>query len=424
MKRKDFILLIGIVLIAAFIRLFWITKVPPSLDWDEASVGYDAYSILQTGKDQWGKVLPVVFKSFGEFKYPIHIYFTALATDVFGYGIFSVRVGSAFFGIVDVLLLFFLTLHLTKNKLVAFLSSLFLALSPWDIQFSRVNWETNFGLFFFFFGFFLFLKGIEKKKILIPISFILFGIDLFTYNAAKVFIPLFVFALVVIYSKDLLKNKIISLTGIFLFLGFILVNVFNPDLSGLTRLDQVTFNTEEVESTYLYKITKHQKVGIAQLVAENYLSHFTPKFLFISGDSNPRHSIQTVGELYLYDAILLPFGIFYLLRKKNKWSLLLLIWFFLAPLPAAIATEAPHASRSMFALGGWQIVSATGFYYLLSLIRKTKFEFWFVAFSCVALFLFIEDYSYKYIWNYSTAYSSDWQYGYMRIFTDYKNDFG
>ena len=204
MKRIEIIFLSVIVVIAAVIRFIAITSIPPSLDWDEASVGYDAYSILQTGKDQWGKIFPIVFQSFGEFKYPIHIYFTALTTWIFGYGTFSVRVGSAFFGVINIVLLFFLVWILTKSKTVAFTASLLMAFSPWAIQFSRVNWETNFGLFFFFLGIIYFFKGLEKKRWFIPLSFLLFGIDLFTYNAAKVFIPLFVFALVVIYWKDLL----------------------------------------------------------------------------------------------------------------------------------------------------------------------------------------------------------------------------
>jgi hypothetical protein len=333
-------------------------------------------------------------------------------------------VGSAIFGIADILLLFFLVLHLTKNKTIALLSSLFFAFSPWSIQFSRVNWETNYGLFFFFLGILLFLKGLEKKNFWLVFAFASFGIDIFTYNAAKVFVPLFVLAMVIVYSKDLLKNKIAAFLGLLVFFGFILINVVSPDLSGLTRLGEVTFNTQEVESTYLYKLTKHQKIGVVQLIAQNYLSHFTPQFLFISGDHNPRHSIQTMGELYYYDVLLLPFGIFFLVKSKNKWSWLVLVWFFLAPIPASIATEAPHASRTMFALGGWQIVSATGFFYLLTLIKKENVRFWLIIFSCVVFFLFVDDYSYKYIWLYPTQYSSDWQYGYMKIFTDYKNDFG
>ncbi|MGA3291902.1 MAG: glycosyltransferase family 39 protein [Candidatus Microgenomates bacterium] len=424
MKRIEIIFLSVIVVIAAVIRFIAITSIPPSLDWDEASVGYDAYSILQTGKDQWGKIFPIVFQSFGEFKYPIHIYFTALTTWIFGYGTFSVRVGSAFFGVINIVLLFFLVWILTKSKTVAFTASLLMAFSPWAIQFSRVNWETNFGLFFFFLGIIYFFKGLEKKRWFIPLSFLLFGIDLFTYNAAKVFIPLFVFALVVIYWKDLLQNKFYSIIGALIFFGFILVNVFQPDLSGIGRLGQVVFPDSEIKSTYLYKLTKHEKVGMLQLVAQNYLFHFTPQFLFISGDSNPRHSIQTVGELYWFDAILLPIGFYYIIRNNKKWSWLLLVWFFLAPIPASIATEAPHASRTMFAIGGWQVVSTLGFCWLLDLAKKLKFQLWFVTISTLVFLLFTENYLFKYFGAYSVNYSSDWQYGYMKIFTGYKNDFG
>jgi hypothetical protein len=100
-----------------------------------------------------------------------------------------------------------------------------------------------------------------------------------------------------------------------------------------------------------------------------------------------------------------------------------LAWFVLAPIPASIATEAPHASRSMFALGGWQIVSASGFYYLMGLIKNSKFRFWFIISSSIIFLLFTENYLLKYFENYPKDYSSDWQYGYMKIFTDYRTDF-
>jgi len=58
-------LLVVIILLASFLRLYNLANVPPHLTPDEASLGYNAYSILKTGKDEYGKFMPIIFKSFG-----------------------------------------------------------------------------------------------------------------------------------------------------------------------------------------------------------------------------------------------------------------------------------------------------------------------------------------------------------------------
>ncbi len=63
-----------IILLAFILRIFMVWKIPPSLNWDEVSIGYNAYSILETGKDEWGAFMPLHFRAFGEFKLPVHIY--------------------------------------------------------------------------------------------------------------------------------------------------------------------------------------------------------------------------------------------------------------------------------------------------------------------------------------------------------------
>lgn len=76
MKYK--ILLVVVVLLAFFLRFYQLGETPVALNIDEVAIGYNAYSILQTGKDEFGKVLPVVFRSYDDFKPPLLIYLTVL----------------------------------------------------------------------------------------------------------------------------------------------------------------------------------------------------------------------------------------------------------------------------------------------------------------------------------------------------------
>jgi len=408
--------LILVLFLAAFLRLFKISSVPPSLSWDEAAIGYDAYSILQTGRDQWGNFMPLAFKSFGEYKYPFHIYATAFFEKIFGVNELAVRFGSAFFGVINILLLYILVKNIFRNRKIAILSSFFLAISPWHIQFSRISWETNYALFFFLLGFIFFLKWIKKKHfILLVISSVLFGLDIFTYNAAKVFIPLFLLSLGLIYRQEFIKDKLKTLVFVGIFVSFLSFNLLNPKLSGLARYSQLSFEMPRVVSTFSYQTTHIYKLGCMELVVRQYLSHFSPKFLFISGDPNPRHSIQSFGELFVYDILFIPLGIWYLLKYKNKNKYLLLAWFFLWPVPASIAREYPHASRAMFSLGILQITSSLGIVYLWQKIKGRINIKLYIALVGSLIMLFLFRYLNSYFNVYSKRYSQSWQYGYKQI---------
>lgn len=404
-----------IILLAGVLRLYKISSVPPSLSWDEASIGYDALSIAQTGKDQWGFSFPLAFKSFGEYKYPFHIYTTALFVKLLGLNELSVRLGSALLGIFNVFLLYLFVKVLTKNKTLALLSSLLLAVSPWNIQFSRVSWETNYTLLFFLSGLILFFKGLSRKKILpIIFSYLLFGLSLFTYNAAKVFIPPFLLGLNLIYFKDIRKIGYKMIIPFAIFIALLCLNIFNTNLSGLNRYNQLGFETDRVVATYAYKVSHIYKLGWIEVAFKQYLAHFSPKFLFVSGDPNPRHSTQGVGEMLVFDILFLPFGLITLLsqlKKDDKKIWLLLFWFLLWPLPASIAREYPHASRAMFGLGILPIISAFGIVKIVSVMPKKILPLVYL-FGLMLFVVPIYLYLNVYFTKYPSKYSQYWQYGY------------
>src|SRR3989304_7589998 len=128
-----------VVLFAGFLRFYKLVDNPPSVSWDAAAVGYNAWSILNFGKDEWGKALPLVFKSFEDDKHPVHIYLTVPAIAVFGLNEVGVRASSAIFGVLNVLVIFFLAKKLFGSSWAGIIASLVLAISPYNIHFSRYN---------------------------------------------------------------------------------------------------------------------------------------------------------------------------------------------------------------------------------------------------------------------------------------------
>ncbi|MEK7169074.1 MAG: 4-amino-4-deoxy-L-arabinose transferase, partial [Patescibacteria group bacterium] len=107
-KKLVLILISLIIILAGVLRIYQLGNVPPSPDWDEVALGYDAYSIIHTGKDEFGKFLPVVLRSFDDYKPALYAYFIIPAIFMFDLTTFAVRFPSAVFGIVSVLAVFLL----------------------------------------------------------------------------------------------------------------------------------------------------------------------------------------------------------------------------------------------------------------------------------------------------------------------------
>ena len=150
-------LFVLIVFVAAGLRLFSLGQMPPSLNWDEISHGYNAYSILRTGKDEWGENFPLIFRAYGDYKLPVYIYLTALSEFFLGITAFAVRLPSALAGVGSVIFSYLLAKELFKKKEVAIITSLLVAIEPWSLFLSRGAFEANLALCLFVAGVYFFI---------------------------------------------------------------------------------------------------------------------------------------------------------------------------------------------------------------------------------------------------------------------------
>lgn len=415
----------GIIFVLAFfLRLIYLTQIPPSLDWDEASLGVNAYSILKTGKDEWGRSWPLTFEAFGDYKLPGYIYTLVPFVAVFGLNEFSVRLPSVIFGSISVIFLYLIVFRLSGKKDWAVLSALLLAISPWHFFLSRIALEANLALSFFLIGLYFLIIGLNKNVLLILTS-LFFGLSIFTYNSARIFVPLFLFSFIVLKFKKMKFNKTLfaaaAVFAIFISIGFYLA-VFADSSARyywVRILDEGAINYLEQSrnsSSFNPLITNliYNKATYSVFsFATNYLKHLSVQFLALSGGSNYQFSLQGMGLIYLIELPFLIYGFFRLLKHKAGW--IFLSWLLIAPIPSALTREAPHALRSIFMLGVVQTVIAFGFLKFIELIRHKKVFFklflGLIGFS-VAFNAFI--YFKAYFFEYPITYSFAWQYGYKQ----------
>ncbi len=419
MKIK--ILLILIVILAGLLRLYKLDSVPPSISWDEAAVGYNAWTIANWGRDEYGKLLPVYFKSFADDKHPVHIYTTALSVKFFGLSEFSTRLPSALFGIFNVILIFFLAKLMFSSEILGLFAAFSLTISPANIHFSRFNHEANFALFFLMLGLTLFYLAVKKKKSLLALSVLSFGLAFLTYHPSKVVVPAVAILLSVLYGKQLLRSRF-NLAGVFtVSAAFSLLIILNPQLLGIARVNQTSLSKDIVKKTQLFQMTNNELLGRLELVFTQYSWHFSPQYLFLSGDKNPRLSDQKTGQFYPLEAFFLLLGIIFLGYRRSKEGVVLLAWAFVAPLPSALVAEAPHSARAMFMMGSWHLIAALGFYWLFNLFKKPVFKLGILILTLGVLLFSLSVYTGHYFVEYARRNAIDWQYG-MKQIVEYAKD--
>lgn len=421
-NKLVYIALFLIVILAGFLRFYKLDQIPASLNWDEIAAGYNAYTIANWGADEYGNRFPIVFTSFGDDKHPVHIYLTAIIVKIFGLTDFNIRSTSAIVGTLSVFAIFFLARELFSNKdessydfkanLAGLFASLFLAVSPYHIHFSRGLWENNFASFFLIAGLSLFYIGIRKKNYLIPLSFLFFGLSFFSYHSAKVVVPIVVLFACLLNIKQIFSNKISLATVLVVTLFFGLLILVEPKILGFARMDQTKFSEEQVAKAG----------GKLNLIFENYKKHFTYQYLFLNGDQGPRASVKVVGQFYKLDLILLIIGLIALVVHK-KWQALSVIslWLLLSPIPSSVSSTEPSAIRGILMIAPVILLSSFGAASLVSLLRSSLFR---VVISILIITLLtreVVNYLNYYINVYPIKEAIEWQYG-MKEIVEYAKD--
>lgn len=437
--KKNFILLVLILLFAFFLRFYQIENNPPSLNWDEAAIGYNAYSILKTGKDEWGEFLPLHFKSYGEYKLPVQVYGSIPGIYIFGLNELGVRITPVIYGVATVALMYFLAIELWGGMAIGIAAAFLLAISPWHIQLTRASFESSFSVFWIVMGIWFLAKGFKSSKWLIW-SMIPFVISIYTYNTARVFTPLFLFVILIIYRKVFLKLKKTILISGFIFFICLLPLIpfyFNSDGNARFKLVSITneqglvprINERRGQSSLPEPLPRliHNKVTyVSAYFIGNYLAHFTPQFLFLEGAGHKQHHVQDVGELYLFQMPLVLLGIFLLLKKRYAYGGLIFSWLLLSFIPVAITGDSiPHALRTLVAAPVYQFISALGLIFLYQWIKNKLPKI--ILIISVIIFIFIVAISIqKYLVNFYTiypvSYSEDWQYGYKQVISYVKSN--
>jgi len=426
---KKYIIVAVITLIGLISRFYNLGAVPPSLNWDEVSIGYNAYSVLKTGRDEYGELMPLSFRSFGDYKQPLYVYSVIPFIFLFDLTPFAVRLPSAIFGFLSIVFVFFLVYELffasTKKTTIAILTALLYSISPWSIQFSRFASEANEALSLTLCGVWLLLRGTRiKSKFIILASFVFFILSMYTYHSHKIFTPFILLSILWLRKAYFLSNR--RFLGILIALFFIGNLFWLVDANTTQRGRSVLLTAEQTQLLeqpikYLREDKKNgdilgvllhnRRIIYVKTYLKNYLSHFDPNFLFMRGD-NARHHAPDMGVVYLVSLPFIIFGFLSLWKRYKKEAVFLSLWLLGAPAVSALAINSPNAIRSMMFLPLWQIFAAFGIISFLSLIKHQTFKYMSIFFIILFYLLNIYYFFHQYFMHTNREYARYWQYGY------------
>lgn len=422
-KTKSTLLTILILTIAFVLRAYHLDTYPP-LNADEAALGYNAYSLIQTGKDEHGNPWPLHFQSFGDYKPGGYVYLILPFVKILGLNAFAIRLPNLLISILCIYFLGQISKILLKNDFASYLSMIFLAISPWHLIFSRGAWESSLAFSLFVIGLNLFLK--KSKLIYIAIFW---ATSLYFYHSARVFIPLFLLSTLIANIKNKIEFKrilsisiLVGLLSLPAFISFLQnsgtarfngVGIF-ADMGPKNRAEELL--NQHANTKLVNRIVHNYRLLYGLSFLDKYLSHYNLNFLFTEGDTVPRSKLPHLGQISLFFLPVFILGLFSLHKLGQEQKNILLILLFTSPIASALTFQAPSALRSLFFLLPLTIILSLGSLQILK-YRKTSIFYFTTAITVATIQL-----CYSYFYRYPRELPLAWPYKFQEVVEYLKNN--
>ncbi len=378
---RTYLILFAIFLLSLFLRFYQLGSVPFGFHIDEASLGYNAYSLLQTGRDENNHLFPLYIDMFGDNRPSGYHIIDIVPVMLFGLNVFATRFPAALFGSLLVFPLYFLAFSIFKDKRIGLLVAFLGAMSPWSIVVSRASGEAIIALFFITLGFALLLHSISKEKV----SYLLSGtlciiLSFFFYHTPRVFVPMLFFSLFLslfsLWRKTARNYKVVLLTCfiitslvsfalVFLVTGgtgrFTQVNIFGFPETRLVMNEQLQEDGVMKSMVTVSRMFHNKVISYFLTFSRNYFEYFTGGFLFISGGLPAWYRVPGMGLLYLIELPFILWGIVAVATSRKIIEKTPLIWLLVAPITAAITVDdIPNINRTLVMLPALEMLAACG----------------------------------------------------------------
>jgi len=357
-------------LLGSFIIFFRFNSIPKTLTFDEIEFaklalsldkgGYVPYSPLATGHAT------------------LYFYVLLFSMKMFGISSFALRLPSAVFGVLSILIFYFVLLK-SVGKMVwwlPFVGTFLFATTRWYFNFARFGFEGTFVLLLELISLLFFLHYLDhrEKKWLIP-SGLFAGLAYNSYQPGRLFFVLILitlFLFILERSKNRLDFSFFTKQSAQTFLVFLI-----PFIVIITPLSVYLSQHRDVRIyQQLYPVNNEMSVGEKfQFFSRNVIS--TTLMFSVRGDVNGRHNYPNKAALNPLISALFIMGILLsLYNLKNRMNQLYILYFSIAVFPTLFTYpwENPNMLRTFTCLPAIMYFSvyAIGWTYHL---LETKYHF-------------------------------------------------
>lgn len=421
MMNKKYLLLLTILIFAAFLRFWQLGIVPVGVTHDELGYIYNSYSISQTGKNVFGEFLPLLtWLNIGGFPFlPVPIYFSVPFFWLFGLSATVGRLPAALLGVADVLLIYILVKQIFNKTSLALLSALFLAISPWHLHLSRSAYDPNFALFFYLLGIVIFIYEVRSKKL--PIfSVVAMFFAIFSYRGMNPIFPALIIALVW-YGIAFLNMSRKQLVVFFVSVGFVVLSIVSVVLingrayTAEARIwddpkmqENIDTQIREAQGPlFVRRLFLNKPMYVVNKLRENYIRAYSPEFLSLYTEPSKIYSIWSRGRIYFLDLVFIILGVGYLYKlNKHKASFVLLL-ILIGGLPGMVGGF-PYSARNFFLSALFPVLSAGGVLFLLQNVVVKQLKIIFIVVLVTSYMYVFGSYLFDYYGRYALYGGEAW----------------
>jgi 4-amino-4-deoxy-L-arabinose transferase-like glycosyltransferase len=345
-------LLLLILSIAGFLRLYRISALPPGLYRDEAMNGSNALEVIETGRFQ-------VFYPENGGREGLYINVASVFIHALGNKAWVLRFPAAIFGVLTVWGLYLLAAELSSVE-IGLLAAFFLATSFWHVNFSRMAFRAIGAPLFLTWALYFLLVSIRRLRGGQPwvgiavLAGVVYGLGFYTYIAYRA--TALLVAVLLLYGA----RKTRWLPGLFVASATITTAPLMLYFAGhpgsfLGRASQVS--------------VLHARHPAWELVLNMWR---TGRMFFTRGDVNWRHNVAWRAELFWPVAILFVVGVVLGRRKAGgagdsstsprlDLRLVAFGWLAVAAAPAVLSDDGvPHALRAILMVSPVCMLAALG----------------------------------------------------------------
>lgn len=318
-----------------------VTSNPAGFFIDESSVAYNAYTISQTGQDEFGNSWPLFFRAFGDYKNPIHIYLLAALFKLTGPSIFAARMLGAIAGLITALLVGVLGARVSQRRDVGLLVALSALLTPWIFELSRVAFEVAlYPLAVTLFLLCLQRAATKAKWTWLDVGCLTSTLMLltYTYSIGRLLAPMLAMGLV-IFATRARWSGILRTWAMYI----------------LTLVPMIVFQRRHADAlTGRFKLISYIKAesslsGIGWEFIKHYFANLNPAKLLLSGDPNIYQVAHVPGTpaILAVTVLLAITGACLVLRHTadNAWWRFILYGLVASIVPASLTADYFHMLR-------------------------------------------------------------------------------